>query len=314
MLPMRDGIKLQTIIYFPPELKKKTGVIYIRSPYTRTTEMAYHSYPQALTHNVVTVMQACLGTGWSEGVFDPAESMEYECRDAEDTFNWLKTQSWYNGRCVMTGASYPGWVQWCAMMVKGGNLAGVTPRVAPLYGCTGSARPGGGVSLSFTENWMLSMHHRRKYGYGNVPDYEKMQIVRKLPVIDADKHAAYPELAPIRKFFKKALTPGNALASPPQNLARHIAMAHTIFNVAVAIILLPAIGLLAKLCNLLIPIRDTVKVNMLAPELLNTPSVALKQSSAVIKIMVEDAFGGKQRRHGSKVITLSHAQGVEPSP
>ena len=86
------------------------------------------------------------------------------------------------------------------------------------------------------------------------------------------------------------LTPGNALASPPQNLARHIAMAHTIFNVAVAIILLPAIGLLAKLCNLLIPIRDTVKVNMLAPELLNTPSVALKQSSAVIKIMVEDAW------------------------
>lgn len=211
MLPMRDGIKLQTIIYFPPELKKSTGVIYIRSPYTRTTEMAYHSYPQALTHNVVTVMQACRGTGWSEGVFDPAESMEYECRDAEDTFNWLKTQSWYNGRCVMTGASYPGWVQWCAMMVKGGNLAGVAPRVAPLYGCTGSARPGGGVSLSFTENWMLAMHHRRKYGYGNVPDYEKMQIVRKLPVIDADKHAAYPELAPLRKFFKKALAPGNAL-------------------------------------------------------------------------------------------------------
>ena len=86
------------------------------------------------------------------------------------------------------------------------------------------------------------------------------------------------------------LTPGNALAEIPQNLTRHIAMAHTIFNVAVAIILLPAIGLLAKICNVLIPIRNTVKVNMLDPGLLSTPSVALQQCSASIRNMVTDAW------------------------
>jgi len=32
------------------------------------------------------------------------------------------------------------------------------------------------------------------------------------------------------------------------------------------------------------------------------------------EIVLEDAFGGKQRRHGGKVIMLSHTQGVEPSP
>ena len=86
------------------------------------------------------------------------------------------------------------------------------------------------------------------------------------------------------------LTPGNALAAIPQNLPRHIAMAHTIFNVTVAIALLPAVGLLAKICNTLLPIRDTVKVKTLEPGLLNTPSVALKQSSSAIRIMVEDAW------------------------
>ena len=86
------------------------------------------------------------------------------------------------------------------------------------------------------------------------------------------------------------LTPGNALAEIPQNLTRHIAMAHTIFNVSVAIILLPAIGLLAKICNVLIPIRNTVKVNMLDPGLLSTPSVALQQCSASIRNMVTDAW------------------------
>ena len=99
-----------------------------------------------------------------------------------------------------------------------------------------------------------------------------------------------PERTPIFLALVNAATPGNALAETPQNLARHIAMAHTIFNVAVAVLLLPAIGLLAKICNTLLPIHDKVKVNMLEPGLLNTPSVALKQSTSCIRIMVEDAW------------------------
>ena len=98
------------------------------------------------------------------------------------------------------------------------------------------------------------------------------------------------ERQPLFLALVNSMTPGNALAVIPQNLSRHIAMAHTIFNVAVTIILLPATGLLAKICNTLIPIRDKVKVNMLEPALLSTPSVALKQSSSAIRMMVEDAW------------------------
>ena len=98
------------------------------------------------------------------------------------------------------------------------------------------------------------------------------------------------ERTPVFLALVNSMTPGNALAEIPQNLSRHIAMAHTVFNVVVTIILLPAVGLLAKICNTLIPIHDKVKVNMLEPGLLSTPSIALKQSSAAIKLMVEDAW------------------------
>ena len=98
------------------------------------------------------------------------------------------------------------------------------------------------------------------------------------------------ERTPLFLAMVNNMTPGDALAEIPQNIARHIAMAHTIFNVVVTVILLPAVGLLARICNWVIPIHDQVKVTMLEPGLLSTPSVALKQSSAAIRMMVEDAW------------------------
>ena len=223
MLPMRDGVKLQTVIYFPANVKKKSGVVLIRTPYTRTTELLY-PYSPAHKRGVITIYQACRGTGRSEGVFDPADP-DNERNDAEDLLLWLKEQPWYNGRCVMLGASYPGWVQWCAMAC-GDHLAGTAPQVAPLYSCQGSAAPGGAVRFSFTLCWMLTMHHRRKYGYGNIPEYEKMGLLKQLPVIDADKHALYPELPPFRKFFLAARNPAKLLLNWTETFKKYTCPAY----------------------------------------------------------------------------------------
>lgn len=123
---MRDGVKLQTIVYFPVNVKKKAPAVFIRTPYTRTTELLY-PYNEAHKRGIITIYQACRGTGWSEGVFDPA-APDTEKNDAQDTFLWLEKQPWYNGRCVMLGASYPGWVQWCAMET-GDHLVATAPRL-----------------------------------------------------------------------------------------------------------------------------------------------------------------------------------------
>ena len=223
MLPMRDGIKLQTIVYFPVNVKKKAPAVFIRTPYTRTTELLY-PYNEAHKRGIITIYQACRGTGWSEGVFDPANP-DNEKNDAEDTFLWLKSQPWYNGRCVMLGASYPGWVQWCAMET-GDHLVATAPQVAPLYSCQGSAAPGGAVRFSFTLCWVLTMHHRRKYGYGNIPDYEGMGLLSKLPVIDADKNALYPELPVFRKFFLAARTPAKLLGNIAEKFKKYTCPAY----------------------------------------------------------------------------------------
>ncbi len=211
MIPMRDGVKLHTVVYFPQKRRKKSPAVIVRSPYTRTN---WFELPdsECLRRGIVYVLQACRGTGWSEGEFVPA-CRDSEMRDFADLMKWMKVQPWFSGRCAMMGASYPGWVQWCAARTGDPALAATAPQVAPVYSCTGSAVPGGGVRLSFTTHWCLSMHHRRTYGYSGVPDYEAMKIDWKLPVIDFDRNAGYPELPAVRKFFLSARTPGKELSA-----------------------------------------------------------------------------------------------------
>ncbi len=97
---------------------------------------------------------------------------------------------------------------------------------------------------------------------------------------------------PIFLAFVNSLTNGNAFAAIPQNLERHIAMAHTMFNVVVVLLLLPFIPQFARLCNFLLPIRSTreTETTPLEPYLLSTPSIALEQSVSAIRQMVEDGY------------------------
>lgn len=101
-----------------------------------------------------------------------------------------------------------------------------------------------------------------------------------------------PERIPVFLYFINAITPGDVFAAIPQNVERHIAMAHTFFNVTVVVVLLPFLKQFASLCNWLLPIHnDTkIKIKMLEPGLLNTPSIALKQTVSAIRKMVKDAW------------------------
>lgn len=101
-----------------------------------------------------------------------------------------------------------------------------------------------------------------------------------------------PQRIPIFLYFINAITPGNVFAPDPQNIERHIAMAHTFFNVTVVILLLPFIRQFARFCAWVLPIPADAKIKFqpLEPNLLATPSVALKQAVSVIRTMVEDSW------------------------
>ncbi len=226
MLPMRDGVRLHTAIYFPENCAEKAPVIVMRNPYTRTT---WFEPPMRFCseHGLIYITQACRGTGWSEGVFEPSIShRDVEMQDAEDLFAWLEKQPWFNGRCGMVGASYPGWTQWCAARTGWKPLVGILPGVAPLYGCVTAAAPGGGMGLDFTVNWVLSMHHRRNYGYAGVPDFRKEGCMEHLPVMESDTYMGYPVLPHFREWFTSARHPHQALTAHRNDFSKMRAPAY----------------------------------------------------------------------------------------
>ncbi len=71
------------------------------------------------------------------------------------------------------------------------------------------------------------------------------------------------------------------------DLPRQIANAHTVFNLTTTIILLPFIPILAKICERLIPVQESrIKYERLEKHLLDTPSIALTQTTSALRQML----------------------------
>ena len=73
---------------------------------------------------------------------------------------------------------------------------------------------------------------------------------------------------------------------------RQIANAHTIFNVCTTIMWLPFVGLLAAMCEKIIPVREFSQVvfERLEPHLLNTPAIALTQTASALRKMLKKSW------------------------
>ena len=96
---------------------------------------------------------------------------------------------------------------------------------------------------------------------------------------------------PVFFYAINSLTDGNAFAEVPQNLPRHIANAHTIFNIITAVILFPFINLLAAVCAKAIPVgEDKVRFSFLEPLLLETPGLALDQTVIALGKMMKKSW------------------------
>jgi len=124
-LPMRDGVKLSTDLYFPAGAEK-SPVILIRTPYKKENEeLRARFYTR---RGYVVAVQDVRGRFGSEGVWEP---FVHEAKDGYDAIEWLARQPWSNGKVGMIGASYLGWVQWCAASMHPPHLAAMIPNVSP---------------------------------------------------------------------------------------------------------------------------------------------------------------------------------------
>ena len=72
---------------------------------------------------------------------------------------------------------------------------------------------------------------------------------------------------------------------------RQIANAHTVFNILNTLVLLPFIPMIASLCEKIIPVKNSkVKYQKLEPHLLDTPPIALAQTTSSLRQMLKKAW------------------------
>src|SRR5499425_1767682 len=102
MLPMRDGIRLATVV-FRPRAEGRYPALLVRSPYAASIPDRFKPMHTAqFTKNYVLVMQNERGSEWSEGDFG---ILTTTTADAQDTLDWISAQEWSNGKVGLFGCS-----------------------------------------------------------------------------------------------------------------------------------------------------------------------------------------------------------------
>jgi putative CocE/NonD family hydrolase len=146
-IPMRDGVKLFTIVYAPKDQSEKYPILMTRTPYG-VAPYDVHTFPENIgpsrkfeTDKFIFVMQDVRGRFESEGDFVDVPILKDklngpkdtdETTDAYDTIDWLlKNVPDNNGKVGIYGISYDGFYTSCALVRSHPALAVASPQ-APM--------------------------------------------------------------------------------------------------------------------------------------------------------------------------------------
>src|SRR5215472_8226709 len=102
MLPMRDGIRLATVV-FRPRAAGRYPTLLVRSPYAAAIpDRSKPMHTAQFKKNYVLIMQNERGSEWSEGDFG---ILTTTTADGQDTLDWISAQEWSNGQVGLAGCS-----------------------------------------------------------------------------------------------------------------------------------------------------------------------------------------------------------------
>lgn len=145
MVPMRDGVHLQTIVWRPRGSGRYPAVL------GRGYGPAGQSFAEPFLRAGYTyVGQATRGHGESEGTRGVADRFHADAADGSDTLTWIAGQGWSDGRIAMYGRSYWAATQWLAAVEQHPNLKAIIPQAmnADLWQCAYYCH--GALSLALT--------------------------------------------------------------------------------------------------------------------------------------------------------------------
>ena len=155
MVPMRDGVRLATDLYFPGKVaRERTGTfpaVLDRTPYNKRGGGDTASF--FARHGYMSVVQDCRGRYGSEGVFFPFID---DPEDGYDTIQWIADHPSCNRKVGMYGCSYDAWVQFHAATRNPPALATMIPFEGPINAYHYSMREGGALHLGLL-NWAVRM-------------------------------------------------------------------------------------------------------------------------------------------------------------
>ncbi|WP_174188586.1 CocE/NonD family hydrolase [Nocardia barduliensis] len=108
-VPMKDGATLLGNLYQPSEMSGPMPVVLVRSPYGREGVIPMGEVETLARRGFQVFVQSCRGTFGSGGQF---RAFTTEREDGLATLEWVRAQSWCDGRVATKGASYLGHTQW----------------------------------------------------------------------------------------------------------------------------------------------------------------------------------------------------------
>jgi putative CocE/NonD family hydrolase len=195
MIPMRDGVKLFTIVYAPKDQSQRYPFLMTRTGYG-IPPYGPDQYGNVIGPNIefakegyIVVYQDVRGRFRSEGEFIHHRPLEKgsgksdESTDAYDTIDWLvKNVANNNGRAGMWGISWAGWEVALGMIGAHPALKAASPQAPPEDQFMGDDyHSGGAFELAYAFDWMSGNAVQRnaptdrpsgRFNYGTPDGYD----------------------------------------------------------------------------------------------------------------------------------------------
>jgi putative CocE/NonD family hydrolase len=142
MIPMRDGVHLQTVIIASADQKAPLPILFRRTPYgvpARAPQQLPPNYKELEQDGYIYVIQNLRGRFKSEGVFKLTSQVNLadaastnETTDAYDSIDWLvKHVPNNNGKVGMFGVSYDGLTSALALLQPHPALKAISEQASP---------------------------------------------------------------------------------------------------------------------------------------------------------------------------------------
>jgi len=217
MIPMRDGVKLHTIIYAPKSHREVLPILFNRTPYG--IDNIYRGFPGSLQELIeegfIFAFQDIRGKFKSEGQFvmqrpprGPGNPTTIdEGTDTYDTIDWMiKNVPHNNGRVGMFGTSYPGWLVVMAVIDPHPALKAVTELATP-------------ADMFLGDDFHHNGAFRLSYGFEYAYELETSNVLTNFKFDRYDTYQWYLRLGSLSnadaKYFHGKLPTWNNFVSHP---------------------------------------------------------------------------------------------------